>query len=70
MEMKIGQINAVLYAAEEVLKRTKDKGTILLAKETAYDQIKLIMENKCPWSERSKEDGYTSDNRSDNIQRP
>ena len=47
--MKIGQINAVLYASEEVIRRTEDKGTILMAKETAYDHIKAILADKCPW---------------------
>lgn len=55
LELKIGQINAVLYASEEVIKRTEDKGTILMAKETAYDQIKQIMDNKCPWKEGDEE---------------
>jgi len=51
LELKIGRINAVLYASEEVISRTSDKGIILMAKETAYDQIKQIMNNKCPWKE-------------------
>ena len=53
-EQKKGQINAILYAAEEVISRTEDKGIILMAKETAYDQIKKIMEGKCPWKEDEK----------------
>ena len=50
-QMKIGQINAVLYAAEEVISRTSfnDRGTELMAKETAYDHIKKILADKCPW---------------------
>jgi len=54
-ELKIGRINAVLYASEEVISRTDDKGIILMAKETAYDQIKQIMDNKCPWKEGEEE---------------
>ena len=56
MEMQIGRIQAVLYASEEVVKRakrTRDRGTELMAKETAYEHIKGIMENPgwCPWAE-------------------
>ena len=50
-ELKIGRINAVLYASEDTIKSTNDKSIILLAKEIAYDQIKQIMEGKCPWKE-------------------
>ena len=53
-ELKIGRINAVLYASEEVISRTSDKGIILMAKETAYDQIKLILAGKCPWQEKEE----------------
>lgn len=54
--MQIGRIEAVLYASEEVIKRAKQKGqrdTELMAKETAYDHIKGIMEDPgwCPWQE-------------------
>ena len=55
LELKIGRINAVLYASEEVIKRTEDKGTILMAKEVAYDQIIQIMNDKCPWKEGKQE---------------
>lgn len=55
-KMQIGRIEAVLYASEEVVaraKRTGDRGTELMAKETAYDHIKGIMEDPgwCPWQE-------------------
>ena len=52
-EIKIGRINAVMYASEEVISRCPpaDKGTALMAKEVAYDQIKQILNGKCPWSE-------------------
>lgn len=55
-EMQIGRIQAVLYASEEVIKRAKplgDRETELMAKETAYDHIKGIMEDPgwCPWAE-------------------
>ena len=50
-QMKIGQINAVIYASEEVISRTSfyDRGTELMAKETAYDHIKKILADQCPW---------------------
>ena len=56
MEMQIGRIQAVLYASEEVVKRaerTGDRGTVIMAKETAYDHIRGIMEDPgwCPWQE-------------------
>lgn len=56
MEMQIGRIQAVLYASEETIKRAKQEGqrdTELMAKETAYDHIKGIMEDPgwCPWQE-------------------
>ena len=56
MEMQIGRIQAVLYASEEVVKRAKrtgDRETVMMAKETAYDHIKGIMEDPgwCPWQE-------------------
>ena len=56
MEMQIGRIQAVLYASEEVItraKRTGDRETVMMAKETAYDHIKGIMEDPgwCPWQE-------------------
>ncbi|MBQ1297422.1 MAG: hypothetical protein IIY21_25485 [Clostridiales bacterium] len=55
-KMQIGRIEAVLYASEEVIKRAKQEGqrdTELMAKETAYDHIKGIMEDPgwCPWQE-------------------
>lgn len=55
-EMQIGRIQAVLYAAEEVATRAKkhgDRETVLMAKETAYDHIKGIVEDPgwCPWAE-------------------
>lgn len=56
-DMKIGQINAVIYAAEEVINRVKDVGTILMAKETAYDHIKQIMAGKVPWQEEEQKVG-------------
>lgn len=56
MEMQIGRIQAVLYASEEVItraKRTGDRETVMMAKETAYDHIRGIMEDPgwCPWQE-------------------
>jgi hypothetical protein len=53
-DMKIGQINAVIYAAEEVISRTSfhDRGTELMAKETAYDHIKQIMSDRQEGSEK------------------
>lgn len=47
-DMKIGQINAVIYASQEVISRTSftDRATELMAKETAYDQIVKIMAGK------------------------
>lgn len=54
-ELKIGRINAVLYASEDCISRTDDKGTILMIKETAYDQIRQIMDGKCPWKEGDQE---------------
>ena len=54
-ELKIGRINAVLYASEEVIRRTSEHGTQLMIKETAYDQIKSIMNGKCPWQEKDNE---------------
>ena len=50
-ELMVGRVNAVLYASEETISRTNDKGIILLAKEVAYDQIKQIMDGICPWQE-------------------
>lgn len=52
-EMQIGRIEAVIEAAEEVLKRNVDRETKLMAKETAYDHIKGIVEDEgyCPWQE-------------------
>ena len=39
-----GRINAVISAAEEVMSRPNaDKGITLIAKETAYDHIKEIL---------------------------
>lgn len=54
--LQLGRINAVLGATEEVVKRAKpynDRKTIMMAKETAYDHIKGIMEDPsyCPWQE-------------------
>ena len=58
-EQKIGMINAVMFASEDVISRAKgDKGTILLAKETAYDQIKQIMAGKVPWHENWGDNPY------------
>ena len=54
-ELKVGRINAVLYASEDTIKSTNDKGIILMAKEIAYDQIKQIMDGKCPWKEGDQE---------------
>lgn len=50
-ELQIGRIDAVLYAAEELLKRTNDKETRQMAKETAYDHIKGILDDPdwFPW---------------------
>ena len=49
---KIGMINAVIDASEYVINHNKsDKGLIIMAKETAYDQIKEIMSGKIPWQE-------------------
>lgn len=55
-EIQIGRIKAVLYAAEEVIKRAKphsNKETIISAKEVAYDHILGIVEDVayCPWQE-------------------
>ena len=55
-EKQIGRIKAVLYASEEVVKRAKphgDRETVMMAKETAYDHIKGIVEDSgwCPWAE-------------------
>ncbi len=55
-KMQIGRIEGVLYASEETIKKAKQKGqrdTELMAKETAYDHIKGIMEDPgwCPWQE-------------------
>lgn len=54
--MQIGRIDAVLYASESTIAKVKehnDRSTILMAKETAYDHIKGIMEDPgwCPWQE-------------------
>lgn len=54
-KMMVGRINAVLYASEDSIKSTDDKSIILLAKEVAYDQIKQIMDGKCPWKEGDQE---------------
>lgn len=54
-EMMVGRINAVLYASEDTIKSTNDKSIILLAKEIAYDQIKQIMDDKCPWQKEDQE---------------
>ena len=50
-ELQIGRIDAVLYAAEELLKCTNDKETRQKAKETAYDHIKGILDDpdRFPW---------------------
>ena len=47
-DMKIGQINAVIYASEEVISQTAftDQATVLMAKEVAYDQIKKILKER------------------------
>lgn len=55
-ETQIARIKAVIGAAEEVAVRAKrlgDKNTELIAKETAYDHIKGILEDPgwCPWQE-------------------
>ena len=54
--LQLGRINAVLYASELTITKAKeynDRSTILMAKETAYDHIKGIMEDPsyCPWQE-------------------
>ena len=50
-EIQIGRIDAVLYATEDLLKRTNDKETRQMAMETAYDHIKGIVEDVewYPW---------------------
>jgi len=54
-ETRIGQINAVLYAAESTINHpAADRGTIMLVKEEAYDKIKQIMDGKCPWKEEQE----------------
>jgi len=47
-DMKIGQINAIMFAAEDVISETSfyDRATELMAKEVAYDQIKKILKEK------------------------
>lgn len=55
-ERQAGRIHAVISAAEEVISRAKplgDRETVMMAKETAYDHIKGIMEDPgwCPWQE-------------------
>lgn len=55
-KMQIGRIEAVLYASEETIKQAKkagDRETVIMAKETAYDHIKGIMDDPdwCPWQE-------------------
>ena len=50
---KIGMINAVINASEYVINHKKgDKGLIIMAKVTAYDQIKQIMSGKIPWQDK------------------
>ena len=47
-DYEIGRIEAVIYAAEEVLKLAKahkDRDTEIKAKETAYDQICKILDD-------------------------
>ena len=57
-EMKCGQIKAVLYASEKTINHPKaDRGLVLMAKETAYDQIKKIMDGNCPWEGESNDKG-------------
>ena len=52
---KIGMINAVIDASEYVINNKKsDKGLIIMAKVTAYDQIKQIMAGKIPWQEEKE----------------
>lgn len=55
-EMQVGRITAIVEAADEVIKRAKKHGnrnTVTMAKETAYDHIKGIIEDPgyCPWQE-------------------
>lgn len=55
-DKQVNRIRAVLYASEEVVSRALkhgDKETILMAKETAYDHIKGIIDDVayCPWQE-------------------
>ena len=55
-EKQIGRMKAVLHASEEVIERAnehRDRNTLLMAKETAYDHFKAILEDAdfCPWAE-------------------
>lgn len=52
-EMQIGRIQAVILATEEVISQAKTIGDKNMAKGTAYDHIKGIMEEPgwCPWQE-------------------
>lgn len=55
-EMQVGRITAIVEAADEVIKRAKkhgNRGTVTMAKETAFDNIKGIIEDPgyCPWQE-------------------
>lgn len=51
--MMVGQIRAVMGAAEDVLKRCGDDRKIaIMSKESAYDTIKkIIVDGIVPWKE-------------------
>ena len=55
-ERQIGRMKAIIEATEDVLEKARkydNKGVVSLAKETAYDHIKGIIEDPgyCPWQE-------------------
>ena len=55
-ERQVERMRAVINASEGVIERAKeqrDRNTLLIAKETAYDHLKGILEDAdyCPWQE-------------------
>lgn len=55
-EKQIGRIKAILGASEDVIvkaRKFRNDGVVSVAKETAYDHIKGILEDVgyCPWAE-------------------
>ena len=57
-ELQLGRITAIIEAANSVIEQAQKntiyhRDTIAMAKETAYDSIKGIIEDPayCPWQE-------------------